>query len=71
MVGLDLAREVTPAGGVRARADRRRHRGPTIALIDTGVKRSITRTCARAARLQMHPCTVAAQGAARALARTR
>jgi carbamoyl-phosphate synthase small subunit len=57
MVNLDLAREVTPdrpfdltaADGVAA--------GPTVALIDTGIKRSIAdKLRARGATLQIHPC---------------
>ena len=50
MVGLDLAREVTPPSDARARADRRPRGGPTIALIDTGVKSSIVAQPARARR---------------------
>jgi carbamoyl-phosphate synthase small subunit len=61
MVNLDLAREVTPerpfdlagAEGVAA--------GPTVALIDTGIKRSIAEQLrARGATLQIHPCGTAA-----------
>jgi carbamoyl-phosphate synthase small subunit len=54
MAGRDLAREVTPAGlrtvgnGV----------GPRIAMIDTGVKRSIVENlAARGATVELHPCT--------------
>jgi carbamoyl-phosphate synthase small subunit len=55
MAGLDLTREVTPAepivvgeaGG-----------GPRIAMIDTGVKRSIVANLVkRGAMLELHPCT--------------
>jgi carbamoyl-phosphate synthase small subunit len=54
MTGRDLAREVTPAepttvghGG-----------GPRIAMIDTGVKRSIVENLvARGASVELHPCT--------------
>jgi carbamoyl-phosphate synthase small subunit len=61
MVGLDLAREVTPAAAV-ALEPTAGAGGPTIALIDTGVKTSITDSLrARGARLQVHPCTTAAQ----------
>jgi carbamoyl-phosphate synthase small subunit len=64
MTGRDLAREVTPeevvvldptdagagAGGTR------------IAMIDTGVKRSIVRNLrSRGATVELHPCTVSAQ----------
>ena len=61
MVGLDLAREVTrtatlelaPTGGAPG--------GPTIAVIDTGVKTSIvTNLRLRGARLQLHPCATSA-----------
>jgi len=57
MVGLDLAREVTAAAVVEL-APTGHAEGPTIALIDTGVKGSITASLrARGARLQVHPCT--------------
>jgi carbamoyl-phosphate synthase small subunit len=54
MVGLDLAREVTPAAPcIVGDGD-----GPRIAMIDTGVKRSIIRNLtARGARVELHPCT--------------
>jgi len=60
MNGRDLAREVSPlepftlepTGGTG---------GPTIAVIDTGIKSSIVSNLrARGARLRMHPCTVSA-----------
>jgi carbamoyl-phosphate synthase small subunit len=61
MAGRDLAREVTPAaplvleplGG---------ERGPTIAMIDTGVKSSIVRNLReRGATVELHPCTSSAE----------
>jgi carbamoyl-phosphate synthase small subunit len=54
MAGLDLAREVTPAGPtVVGDGD-----GPRIAMIDTGVKRSIIRNLrARGATVELHPCS--------------
>ncbi len=58
MTGRDLAREVTPAqltvlDGVG---------GPRIAMIDTGVKRSIVRNLvARGATVELHPCTAGPQ----------
>ncbi|HEY2653678.1 MAG TPA: glutamine-hydrolyzing carbamoyl-phosphate synthase small subunit [Solirubrobacteraceae bacterium] len=56
MVGLDLAREVTPAEPlIVGEGD-----GPRIAMIDTGVKRSIVENlCARGATVELHPCTAA------------
>jgi carbamoyl-phosphate synthase small subunit len=61
MVGLDLAREVTPAAAAVLEPTAGAA-GPTIALLDTGVKSSIVeRLRARGARLQIHPCTTAAQ----------
>jgi carbamoyl-phosphate synthase small subunit len=57
MSGLDLAREVTPSEPLELAATNG-SRGPTIALIDTGVKSSIVSSLrARGARLQIHPCT--------------
>jgi carbamoyl-phosphate synthase small subunit len=54
IVGLDLAREVTPAEPVTVGDGG----GPRIAMIDTGVKRSIVHNlCARGARVELHPCT--------------
>jgi len=54
MVGLDLARDVSPTEPiVLGDGD-----GPTIAMIDTGVKRSIVRNLrARGATVVLHPCT--------------
>ena len=54
IVGLDLAREVTPAQPlIVGEGD-----GPRIAMIDTGVKRSIIENlCARGATVELHPCT--------------
>jgi carbamoyl-phosphate synthase small subunit len=61
MVGLDLAREVTPAAAIELEPTTGLT-GPTIALIDTGVKTSLTDNLrARGARLQVHPCTSDAQ----------
>jgi carbamoyl-phosphate synthase small subunit len=63
MTGRDLAREVTPAepivlggeGGADGAA------GPRIAMIDTGVKRSIVRNLrARGVTVELHPCTAGA-----------
>jgi len=67
MVGRDLAWEVTPAqpvppdhaGGLERPGDRRPLR---IAVIDTGVKRSILRNLReRGATLELHPCSVSAK----------
>jgi carbamoyl-phosphate synthase small subunit len=57
MSGRDLAREVTPAQPIvldpTAGAD-----GPRIAMIDTGVKRSIVENLrVRGATVELHPCT--------------
>jgi carbamoyl-phosphate synthase small subunit len=56
MAGRDLAREVTPAAvEVVGDGDLR------IAVIDTGIKRSIVRNLvARGARVALHPCTATA-----------
>jgi carbamoyl-phosphate synthase small subunit len=58
MAGRDLAREVTPTEPVIiGEGD-----GPRIAMIDTGVKRSIVENLhARGATVELHPCTVSAQ----------
>lgn len=65
MAGRDLAREVTPASMVRLErlgdgaigSD-----GPTIAMIDTGVKSSIVRNLReRGATVELHPCTTSAE----------
>jgi carbamoyl-phosphate synthase small subunit len=57
MDGLDLAREVTPKQPVDLAGN-----GPTIALIDTGVKDSIVANLrARGARVILYPCTTDAE----------
>jgi carbamoyl-phosphate synthase small subunit len=57
MAGLDLAREVTPAG-VEVVGP---HDGPLVAAIDTGIKASIVRNLtSRGARVALHPCDVSA-----------
>jgi carbamoyl-phosphate synthase small subunit len=61
MVSLDLAREVTPAEPFDLAATGGGQAGPTIALLDTGVKGSIVAHLrSRGANLQIHPCTTAA-----------
>jgi carbamoyl-phosphate synthase small subunit len=61
MAGLDLASEVTAARTIELAATGGSG-GPTIALLDTGVKRSITEQLrARGANLQIHPCTTSSQ----------
>jgi len=59
MAGRDLARTVTPpalSGGDSAGA------GPRIAMIDTGVKRSIVHNLVeRGATVELHPCTASAE----------
>jgi carbamoyl-phosphate synthase small subunit len=58
MVGLDLAREVTPVQPITVGG---RQDGPRIAMVDTGVKRSIVANlCARGATVELHPCTASA-----------
>ena len=61
MSGRDLARTVTPDERVVLDGDRANGgpvRGPRIAMIDTGVKRSIIRNLrARGATIELHPCT--------------
>ena len=58
MAGRDLARTVTPASALRYTG---RGGGPRIAMIDTGVKRSILHQLAeRGADLTLHPCTATA-----------
>jgi carbamoyl-phosphate synthase small subunit len=58
MVGLDLAREVTPSGVLELPPTGGAPGGPTIALIDTGIKNSIIANLrSRGGRLQIHPCT--------------
>jgi carbamoyl-phosphate synthase small subunit len=54
MTGRDLAREVTPAELITVGDGQ----GPRIAMIDTGVKRSIVENlAARGATVELHPCT--------------
>ena len=61
MVGLDLAREVTPTATLELGPTAGTPGGPTIAVIDTGVKTSIVANLrSRGARLQLHPCTTSA-----------
>jgi carbamoyl-phosphate synthase small subunit len=61
MVGLDLAREVTPTATLELEPTAGTPGGPTIAVIDTGVKTSIVANLrSRGARLQLHPCTTSA-----------
>jgi carbamoyl-phosphate synthase small subunit len=60
MSGRDLAREVSP-GEPFTLEPIGRSDGPTIAVIDTGIKSSIVANLRiRGARLRMHPCTVSA-----------
>jgi carbamoyl-phosphate synthase small subunit len=55
MAGRDLARTVTPAAAVPPDSS---GGGPRIAMIDTGVKRSIlANLAARGAEVTLHPCT--------------
>ncbi len=55
MAGRDLVREVTPNERIVLGQD---NDGPRIAMIDTGVKRSITRNLLeRGAIVELHPCT--------------
>ena len=57
MLGLDLAREVTPAGK-QLLAPTAGGEGPRVALIDTGVKGSIVANLrSRGVSLELHPCT--------------
>jgi carbamoyl-phosphate synthase small subunit len=59
MAGRDLVREVTPRQRTVLGAD---NDGPRIAMIDTGVKRSITRNLLeRGATVELHPCTASAE----------
>ena len=61
MVGLALAREVTPPATLELGPTAGAPGGPTIAVIDTGVKTSIVANLrSRGARLQLHPCTTSA-----------
>ncbi len=55
MAGRDLVRDVTPTERIVLGGD---NRGPRIAMVDTGVKRSITRNLLeRGAIVELHPCT--------------
>jgi carbamoyl-phosphate synthase small subunit len=57
MTGRDLARAVTPAQTQVVEPDHP-ERGPRIAMIDTGVKRSIVANLSRrGATVELHPCT--------------
>jgi carbamoyl-phosphate synthase small subunit len=59
MSGRDLARDVTPNRPVMLAGD---GRGPRIAMLDTGVKRSIVRNLReRGASVELHPCTANAE----------
>jgi carbamoyl-phosphate synthase small subunit len=59
MEGRDLAREVTPLTAVLPDSS---ETGPLIAMIDTGVKRSIVNELRkRGARVALYPCTVSAE----------
>jgi carbamoyl-phosphate synthase small subunit len=61
MRGRDLAREVGPAEMTTLEPTGGPDGGPTIAVIDTGIKASIvTHLRARGARLRMYPCSVTA-----------
>jgi carbamoyl-phosphate synthase small subunit len=61
MAGLALAREATPAETLELAPTGGGGGGPTIAVIDTGIKSSITASLrARGANLRIHPCTTAA-----------
>ncbi len=60
MTGRDLASEVTPREPVVLEG-RRRQPGPRIAMLDTGVKRSIVSNLrARGATVELHPCAASA-----------
>jgi carbamoyl-phosphate synthase small subunit len=62
MSGRDLAREVTPAEPVVLTPLTRTSGGPTIAMLDTGVKDSIVRNLReRGATVELHPCTSSAE----------
>jgi carbamoyl-phosphate synthase small subunit len=59
MAGRDLVRDVTPERRIVLGAD---NDGPRIAMVDTGVKRSITRNLLeRGAVVELHPCTATPQ----------
>jgi carbamoyl-phosphate synthase small subunit len=58
MTGRDLVQEVTPPEAIVLRGNG----GPRIAMIDTGVKRSIVENLrARGATVELHPCTSTAE----------
>ncbi len=58
MTGRDLAKQVTPPEPVILES----HAGARIAMIDTGVKRSIIRNLReRGATVELHPCTATAE----------
>jgi carbamoyl-phosphate synthase small subunit len=62
MSGRDLARDVTPVEPVVLGPLGRASSGPTIAMIDTGVKDSIVRNLReRGATVELHPCTTSAE----------
>ena len=59
MAGRDLVRDVTPQERIVLGSE---NDGPRIAMIDTGVKRSITRNLLeRGAIVELHPCTATPQ----------
>jgi carbamoyl-phosphate synthase small subunit len=61
MSGRDLAREVSPGEAFTLEPTGGRGDGPTIAVIDTGIKSSIISNLrARGARLRIYPCSVSA-----------
>jgi carbamoyl-phosphate synthase small subunit len=61
MDGRDLARALTPARAYELAPTGGAPQGPTVAVIDTGVKESILANLrARGARLIINPCTVSA-----------
>ena len=62
MNGRDLAKEVTPSEPVILGPLARHGDGPTIAMLDTGVKDSIVRNLReRGATVELHPCTSSAE----------
>jgi carbamoyl-phosphate synthase small subunit len=61
MDGRDLAREVSPGEAFTLEPTGGAADGPTIAVIDTGIKSSIVSNLrSRGARLRVYPCTVSA-----------
>jgi carbamoyl-phosphate synthase small subunit len=61
MTGRDLAQAVTPTDTLVVEADQA-GAGPRIAMIDTGVKRSIVANLnRRGATVELHPCTASAE----------